>query len=105
MNNPVLFYFDFSSPYGYLAAQKIEALAARFDRSVDWRPILLGVVFRQTGTAPLTNIPLKGDYSRHDLDRSARFHGISEFRMPTKFPLPTQAAARMVLWTKRNAPE
>ena len=27
------FYFDFSSPYGYIASQKVEALAARHGRS------------------------------------------------------------------------
>ncbi len=94
------FYFDFSSPYGYLASQKIEALAAKHGRGVDWRPMLLGFVFRQTGTAPLTEIPLKGDYSRRDFARSARFHGLPEFRMPSRFPIPSQAAARIVLWQK-----
>ena len=77
MTPPIDFYFDFSSPYGYLAAQKIEALAAKHGRAVDWHPVLLGVVFRQTGTAPLTDVPLKGDYSRRDFERSARFHGSS----------------------------
>jgi 2-hydroxychromene-2-carboxylate isomerase len=55
-------------------------------------------VFKQTGAAPLTQIPLKGDYSRRDMVRSARFHGIDGFRMPSKFPIPSQAAARIVLW-------
>ena len=102
MSASVAYYFDFSSPYGYLAAQKIEELASRHGRTVDWRPMLLGVVFKQTGTAPLTSIPLKGPYSRRDLARSARFHGITDFRMPTKFPIPTQAAARIALWVKRD---
>ena len=43
------FYFDFSSPYGFIASEKIEALAARHGREVDWHPVLLGVVFKQTG--------------------------------------------------------
>jgi 2-hydroxychromene-2-carboxylate isomerase len=81
MSQPIDFYFDFSSPYGYMAAQKIDALAAQYDRTVDWRPMLLGVVFKQTGMAPLTQIPIKGDYSRRDFERSARFHGVP-FRMP-----------------------
>ena len=74
MSSSIDFYFDFSSPYGYLASEKIEAMAARHGRSVDWRPVLLGVMFKATGMAPLTEIPLKGDYSRRDLARSARFH-------------------------------
>lgn len=97
--NPIDFYFDFSSPYGYLAAQKVETLAARHGRTVRWRPMLLGVVFKQTGAAPLTEVPVKGPYSRHDFARSARFHGI-EFNMPPVFPIPSQAPARMVLWAR-----
>jgi 2-hydroxychromene-2-carboxylate isomerase len=101
---PIEFWFDFSSPYGYLASQKIEALAAKHGRAVDWHPMLLGVAFKQSGMAPLTQIPLKGDYSKRDFARSARFHGIDDFRMPDKFPIPSQAAARIVLWTKTRHP-
>jgi 2-hydroxychromene-2-carboxylate isomerase len=103
VNQTIDFYFDFSSPYGYLASEKIEALAQRFGRAVDWRPILLGVVFRQTGMAPLTQIPFKGDYSRRDFERSARFHKVA-FRMPTNFPIASQAPARIVLWAKARDP-
>lgn len=101
---PIDFYFDFSSPYGFLAAQKIEALAARFGRGVDWHPILLGAVFKQTGTAPLTEIPLKGEYSRRDFERSARFHGLPSFKLPARFPIATQGPARILLWLKRTDP-
>ncbi len=104
MAAPIDFYFDFSSPYGYLASQKIDALAARYGRTAEWRPILLGVMFRQTGMAPLTEIPLKGGYSRHDFSRSARFHGLTEFTMPTRFPIPSQAPARIVMWMKGRDP-
>ena len=78
MAAPIDFYFDFSSPYGYLAAQKIDALAAKHGRTVDWHPLLLGVVFKETGMAPLTMVPLKGEYSKRDFARSARFHGITD---------------------------
>jgi 2-hydroxychromene-2-carboxylate isomerase len=104
MKATVEFYFDFSSPYGYLASQKIDALAAKHGRSVDWRPMLLGFVFKQTGGAPLTMIPLKGEYSKRDMMRSARYHGVDEFRMPSPFPIATQAAARVMLWAKADDP-
>jgi 2-hydroxychromene-2-carboxylate isomerase len=103
MSEPVDFWFDFSSPYGYLAAQKIDALAAKYGRTVDWRPLLLGAVFKETGMAPLTQIPLKGAYSKRDFERSARFHDI-HFRMPSKFPIASQAPARIVLWLKARDP-
>jgi 2-hydroxychromene-2-carboxylate isomerase len=97
------FFFDFSSPYGYLASQKIDALAAKHGRSVDWRPMLLGVVFKQTGAMPLTEVPLKGTYSKRDFLRSARFHGI-EFAMPPVFPIAAQAPSRITLWAKQQDP-
>ena len=103
MKTPVDFYFDFSSPYGFLASQKIDALAAKYGRTVDWRPVLLGVIFKETAMAPLTTIPLKGEYSKRDFARSARFHGV-DFRMPSKFPIPSQAPARIVLWLKAREP-
>ncbi|MDB5796826.1 MAG: h16 [Paucimonas sp.] len=95
------FFFDFSSPYAYFASTQVDALAARHGRKVQWRPILLGVVFRSTGAAPLTAVPIKGDYARHDFKRTARLHGI-DFNLPDPFPIPTQAAARAMLWTRAS---
>ncbi|EXI84421.1 MAG: 2-hydroxychromene-2-carboxylate isomerase [Candidatus Accumulibacter regalis] len=97
MPEPIDFYFDFSSPYGYLASEKIDELARSHGRQVRWRPILLGVVFKHTGAAPLTLVPLKGEYSVHDFSRSARFLSVP-YRHPTKFPLATQHAARAYYW-------
>ena len=43
MAAPVEFWFDFISPYGYFASTRIEALALRYGRTVNWRPLRLGV--------------------------------------------------------------
>jgi 2-hydroxychromene-2-carboxylate isomerase len=96
------FYFDFSSPYGYFASTRIDEFAARYGREVKWHPILLGAVFQITGSAPLTAIPLKGNYSLIDFGRTARFHGIP-YRQPDTFPISTQAPARAVLWLQATA--
>ncbi len=101
---PILFYFDFSSPYGYLAAMRIDTLAAKYEREVDWLPILLGPAFKASGNAPLIGQPLKGDYARRDLPRTAAFMGIP-FSMPTPFPIATQNAARAIYWLKDRQPE
>jgi 2-hydroxychromene-2-carboxylate isomerase len=104
MAGPIDFYFDFSSPYGYFAATRIEELAVANGRLVNWHPVLLGVLFRTVGTAPLTSYPVKGDYAFHDFERSARFHGIP-YQRPPRFPLATQAAARAMLWTAQAVGE
>jgi 2-hydroxychromene-2-carboxylate isomerase len=97
MTSPIDFYFDFSSPYGYFASTRIDALAAKYGRSVKWHPFLLGVVFKKTGGVPLPEAPMKGPYSVQDFERTARFHGIP-FRYPPTFPIATQAPARAMLW-------
>jgi 2-hydroxychromene-2-carboxylate isomerase len=42
---PIDFYFDFSSPYSYMASEWVDALAARHGRTVRWHAILLGATF------------------------------------------------------------
>jgi len=103
MPDPIDFYFDFSSPYGYLAAKRIEAIAVKHGRSVTWRPHLIGAVFPTTGSKPLLDIPLKGEYARRDLPRTARHLGIP-FRLPTPFPFLSVAAARAFYWLNDRDP-
>ncbi len=102
MPSPIEFWFDFSSPYAYLASEKIDELAARYGRKVDYKPTLLGVIFRTTGGVPLTElVPPKASYFVHDFERSARFAGVP-FRQPSKFPIPTVGAARAFLWLQEH---
>ena len=98
------FYFDFSSPYSYIASEWIEALAARHGRTVNWRAILLGATFQAAELKPPVAYPLKREYSLHDFERSARFAGVP-LKNPEKFPIPTQNAARVFWWLhdKRDA--
>lgn len=96
MPTPLDFYFDFSSPYGYFASTRIDALAHQLGREARWHPILLGPIFKAVGTEPLVQIPLKGAYSRLDMQRTARLQGIP-FNMPEPFPIATVAAARIML--------
>ena len=100
---PVEFYFEFSSPYGYIASQLADELEQRIGRPLAWRPMLLGPVFKTTGQAPLTQVPLKGEYSVRDFQRSARWHGIA-YRHPPKFPIGTVAAMRAFYWTHDRDP-
>lgn len=98
------FYFDFSSPYSYIASEEIEALAERHGRELRWRPILLGVVFKASGGSPLTEgYGPKARYSVRDFARSAAFVGVP-YRHPTVFPVGAVAAARAVLWLQREQP-
>ena len=101
MASPIEFWFDFSSPFGYLASERIESIAAKHNRDVAWHPMLLGAVFKVTGGAPLTEAPMKGEYSIMDMRRSAREHDIP-FTHPERFPIGAVAACRATLWLQNH---
>ena len=94
---PIDFYFDFSSPYSYIASEWIEALAARHGRTVTWRAILLGATFQAAELKSPVSYPMKREYSLLDFERSARFAGVP-LKIPDTFPIPTQNAARLFWW-------
>jgi len=97
------FWFDFSSPYSYIASEWIEAAAARHGRVVRWHAFLLGPVFRATELRSPVDYPMKREYVLRDFERSARFAGVP-YRAPTKFPIPTQNAARVFWWLDSTDP-
>jgi len=103
MANPIDFYFDFSSPYGYFASTRIDELAAKYGRSVTWRPVLLGAIFKITGGQPLPTIPLKGSYARHDLARTARLFKVA-FKLPRNFPVAATVPSRAFYWVSDRDP-
>lgn len=93
----IAFYFDFTSPQGYFAANRFEQLAARYGRAVRWCPILMPARFKLTGAVPLPPVPLKGAYTLRDVERTARLHGIA-YQQPKNFPIIILAPARAMLW-------
>ena len=101
---PVDFYFEFSSPYGYIASELADDFEKRIGRPLKWRPFLLGPVFKITGQAPLVEVPMKGEYSKMDFVRSARLHKVP-FTYPSKFPIGTVAALRAFYWVDDRDPK
>ena len=99
MKAPIDFYFDFSSPYSYIANEWIDALAARHGRTVRRQAILLGVTFTAAELRSPVAYPIKRDYAYRDFLRSARFERVP-YTQPEPFPIPTQNAARIFWWLK-----
>lgn len=91
------FWFDFSSPYSYIANEWVDALAARHGRTVRRHAILLGATFQAAELKSPVSYPIKREYSIADFARSARFEGLP-FQIPAVFPIPTQNAARIFWW-------
>ncbi|MDP6350946.1 MAG: 2-hydroxychromene-2-carboxylate isomerase [Alphaproteobacteria bacterium] len=101
---PIDFYFEFASPYGYFASLRIDRVAARHDRTVAWRPFLLGAVMKITGMAPFGSIPVRRDYFRRDVPRLARAYGMT-VTMPDSMPMNGVAACRAFYWLVDEDPE
>ena len=60
MTSRLEYWFDFSSPYGYLASTRIDEVADKHGIAARWRPFLLGAVFKLTNTVPIVQQPMKG---------------------------------------------
>jgi 2-hydroxychromene-2-carboxylate isomerase len=97
MHSPIDFFFDFSSPYSYIANEWVDALAARHGRTVRRHAILLGATFQAAELKSPVSYPLKREYSLRDFERSARFERVP-YVPPAPFPIPTQNAARVFWW-------
>jgi 2-hydroxychromene-2-carboxylate isomerase len=103
--SPIEFYFDLISPYGYLGSTRIEALAARYGRTVDWKPVLLGItVMKVMGLPPLMQTPLKKDYVLHDKARMASLLGVPMVEHGLE-GVNSLAASRAFLWLKARDPD
>jgi 2-hydroxychromene-2-carboxylate isomerase len=103
MTREIDFYFDFSSPYGYIASVRIDHLAAKFGHTVRWRPFLIGAVYKKVGGPPPLDQHAKFDYIRHDLPRSAAYYGVP-FSFAPSFPEALIAPARAVWWLNDRDP-
>jgi 2-hydroxychromene-2-carboxylate isomerase len=99
MNLPILdFWFDFASTYSYPAALRIRALADDAQVAVNFRPFLLGPIFKTRGfdTSPFNLFPVKGGYMWRDLERICADLALPFLRRDP-FPQNSLLAARVAL--------
>ena len=90
------FYFDLSSPYSYLAATQLDAIANRHGATIAWKPLVLAAVFKAQGNVmPAVCVP-KAQYMVKDLARWAEHYGVP-FQMSSHFPLPTIRGMRLII--------
>ncbi|SDR27632.1 2-hydroxychromene-2-carboxylate isomerase [Pseudovibrio sp. Tun.PSC04-5.I4] len=90
------FYYEFASPYSYLTAARIEQLAKDRGVDVDWRPFLLGPIFKRQGleSSPFVENRKKGAYMWRDVARSAANLGLP-WEKPSIFPQNSLLASRI----------
>jgi 2-hydroxychromene-2-carboxylate isomerase len=96
-------WFDFSCPYAYLASRRARHLA-HGGVAIDWRPMLLGGVFRGIGAGdgPMATLsPQKAAHNVRDMHRWAEFFA-EPFRLPPAHPMRTVLALRTLLALPRT---
>jgi 2-hydroxychromene-2-carboxylate isomerase len=101
MSKTLEFYFDFGSPTAYLAHKRLQQLCAQYDLLIDYKPMLLGGVFKATGNTTPVAIPAKGQYMlAHDLPRFARRYNVP-LKINPHFPINTLHLMRAAIAAQR----
>ena len=93
------YWFDFSSPFAYLASTRVEELAASASVRLDYKPFLLGGLFQAVGTSNVPLFEMPEPKRRHaglDMMRWAARFG-TPLTFPSRFPMNTVKPLRMVL--------
>ncbi|ARP74941.1 2-hydroxychromene-2-carboxylate isomerase [Bordetella genomosp. 6] len=96
--SPVEMWFDFASPYSYLAMARVGGLAREAGVRLALRPFLLGPIFQAQGwnDSPFRLFPGKGAYMMRDIARLADKYGVPYSR-PAVFPRMGVLPARIAL--------
>ncbi|HEX4620880.1 MAG TPA: 2-hydroxychromene-2-carboxylate isomerase [Myxococcaceae bacterium] len=91
------FFFDIASPYSYLASTQVEQICERTGARLEWKPVLLGGIFKATGNvSPLTN-PVKAAYLMKDVLDWCTHYRIPPMVLPEAFPIHSLKADRLLL--------
>ena len=93
MPGVVEFYFDYGSPYSYIAHTRLPEMLRRVGGEARYRIMLLGGVFQATGNASPAMNPLKWPNSQRDLERYVGKYQVP-FRRNPHFPVNTLKAMR-----------
>jgi 2-hydroxychromene-2-carboxylate isomerase len=96
------FWYDFASPYAYMAAMRIEKLAAEAGGAgvtVRWRPFIIGPLFKEFGhdLSPVFDNQVKWRYLLADVPRQAAYYGVPMSAARLEGPVPSMLGARVAL--------
>ncbi len=94
----ITWYYDYSSPYTYLASTRLEALCERHGYTLVWKPVLVGGIFNAVNQSvyEARATPAKARYGAKDVTDWARYYDIP-FSFPSIFPINSVKALRGAL--------
>ena len=90
------FYFDFSSPYTFLAHKKIRKFETKNAIKINYMPVLLGGLLKLAGIKANVDVPIKAKYMIRDCKLCAQKNEI-KFKFNTYFPIMTLNLMRCVI--------
>jgi 2-hydroxychromene-2-carboxylate isomerase len=104
MSNTITFYFDFVSPYSYLAQTQMAKLTAQTGARIEYVPVFMGGIYQEQGIkAPASN-PNKAAWINKDCRLWAKHYDV-EFAWVSPFPFNSISLLRAVLWLQAKQPE
>ena len=101
MIKPFDFFFDFISPYSYLAHKQIRKLEKENNIKINYKPILLGGLHKLAGVTAAAFIPSKTKYMIRDCKMIAEKHNI-KFKFNTNFPINSITLMRGVFFAQKE---
>ncbi len=104
MIKPFEFYFDFASPYTFLAHKEIRKIEKENSIKIQYMPVLLGALLKLSGLKPLIDIPIKGKYMIKDCKLWAEKYK-TEFKFNSYFPIISLTLMRCSLIAKKKGLE
>ncbi len=97
----VEFFYDYSSPWTYLAFTKMTGVCQRYGADLEWRPFLVGGVFNTVNPSVYEfrekGVPAKQAYTGKDLADWARYYGLTINMPPSVFPVNSVKSLRGAL--------
>lgn len=102
MTAEIDFYFDFLSPYSYIAFRLLrEVYLPAWSKNNDdgltsiklnLKPVSLPHIIKNSGNVPPASVPARGVFLLKDLERSFQFHDLGKLKLPETFPFDSRNA-------------
>ena len=96
------FYFDFASPYAFLAHKQIRKIENENQIKIEYKPILLGGLLKLAGIKPIADVPVKGRHMIKDCKLWAEKYNI-DFKFNSYFPIITLNLMRCTLVAEKKS--
>ena len=104
MSQTLEFYFDFVSPYSYVAMTQLPALIQKHQAQLDFKPVLLGALHQAQDMPSPAFIPNKAKWIFRDCHLWAKHYQIP-LEWPKQFPFNTMFLLRACIYLQMTQPD